>query len=285
MHTRRDFVKTMAMGAAAIYSANALAACKSLTSSKLQNIGYITGILGRNLGEKDWQSMYRQTAEMGYTEIETGNFLGESASSFLAFCKEIGLKPIAGGMNFSDDPDKINESLDKLNALNLQYSISYWPWTGGTPFKLDDCKKSVDVLNKMGEMSKSRGLTLCWHNHDNEFFAMENGETPFNYLMDNTDPELVKCELDIYWTQKGGVDPIEILKKYSGRYPILHVKDMAPGEEQDFACPGEGIIDWPAVFTESESQGTKHYFVERDNEVDGIRCLRVSAEYLKELRF
>jgi sugar phosphate isomerase/epimerase len=285
MYTRRNFVKTMAVGAAGVYAANSLMACSMESERKIGNIGYITGILGRNLGEKDWQSMLKATAEYGYTEIETGNYLGDSAASFLSFCNDIGLKPIAGGMGFSDDPDRINEALDRLNALELNYSISYWPWTGGAPFTLDDCKKSVEILNKMGEMSKNRGLTFCWHNHDHEFVAMENGETPFDYLMEHTDKELVQCELDIYWTKKGGADPVETLKKYKGRYPILHVKDMAPGEEQDFACPGDGIIDWPAVFSESADQGIKHYFVERDNAVDGLGCLRSSAEYLLNLRF
>jgi sugar phosphate isomerase/epimerase len=285
MHTRRKFVKTMAIGAAGVYAANSMFACVVEARRKLANIGYITGILGRNLGERDWQSMFKATAEYGYTEIETGNYLGDSAASFLSYCNEIGLKPIAGGMGFSDDPEKINEALDRLNSLELKYSISYWPWTGGAPFTLDDCKKSVEVLNKMGEMSKSRGLTFCWHNHDHEFVVMENGKTPFDYLMQHTDPALVKCELDIYWTQQGGADPVETLKKYKGRYPILHVKDMAPGEEQDFACPGDGIIDWPAVFSESADQGIKHYFVERDNAEDGLACLRSSAEYLLNLRF
>jgi sugar phosphate isomerase/epimerase len=285
MYTRRNFLRTVALGGAALCGAGALKACSSITQRQLGNIGYITGILGRNLGDRDWKSILTQTAQMGYTEIETGNYLGDSAASFLAFCREIGLKPVAGGIGgFTDDRDKINESLDKLNALEIQFAISYWPWFGGAPFDLEHCKRSVDVLNLTGEMCKSRGLVFCWHNHDHEFVPMEEG-LPFDYLMDYADPELVKCELDIYWTQKGGADPVQTLQKYSGRFPILHVKDMAPGEEQDFACPGKGIIDWPAVFNESLDQGIKHYFVERDNEVDGLGCLSGSAEYLKNLRF
>ncbi len=285
MQTRRDFMKTLALSGAAIYGSNVLNACSSVTQRQLGNIGYITGILGRSLREGDWQSILKQTAEMGYTEIETGSYLGDSAESYLSFLNDIGLKPIAGGIgNFTDNMDKVNEAIDKLLELKLQYAISYWPWFGGPPFDLEQSKRSAEILNKMGEVCKSRGMVFCWHNHDMEFKAMEEG-LPFDYLMQNTDPELVKCELDIYWTQKGGADPVETMKKYPGRYPILHVKDMAPGEEQDFACPGEGIIDWPAVFNESLNQGIKHYFVERDRAEDGLGCLRVSAEYLKNLKF
>jgi len=113
---------------------------------------------------------------------------------------------------------------------------------------------------------------------------METG-LPFDFLMNNTDSSLVKCELDIYWAKKGGADPLEMLKKYSGRYPILHVKDMAPGSAMDFECPGNGIIDFPALFKEAEKQSIRHYMVERDNAPDGMACLRSSGEYLHNLTF
>jgi len=125
-------------------------------------------------------------------------------------------------------------------------------------------------------------LTLCWHNHNKEFIPMDGG-LPFDFLMTHTDPALVKCELDIYWAKKGGTDPLALLKKYPGRIPILHVKDMAAGPEKDFACPGSGIIDFPAIFSEARSQGIAHYMVERDNVPDGMACLQSSGAYLRNL--
>lgn len=113
---------------------------------------------------------------------------------------------------------------------------------------------------------------------------MEEG-LPFDYLMANTDENLVQCEMDIYWVKKGGGDPLDVLKQYAGRIPVLHVKDMAAGEEQDFACPGSGIIDFGPIFAEATRQGIQHYFVERDNVPDGMACLESSSEYLKNLRF
>ncbi|MGC9342782.1 MAG: sugar phosphate isomerase/epimerase family protein, partial [Bacteroidales bacterium] len=231
-----------------------------------------------------WKEVLRKTTEMGYTEIETGSYLGESAESYLSFLKEIGLKAIAGGTRLFEDKDELNRSLDKLNALELKYVVIYWPWLVGAPFSLEDCKRSSELLNSIGEVCNSRGLQLCWHNHDNEFKEMEEG-MPFDYLMENTDKELVKCELDVYWVKKGGADPVEVLKEYSGRYPILHIKDMAPGSEQDFACVGDGIVNFPDIFAEAFDQGIEHFFVERDKVVDGMACLSSAAEYLKSLRF
>lgn len=284
MITRRKFVKNMAVGTAGVYAANSMFACSAPVERRIENLGYITGILGRSLREGDWQAILRQTAEMGYTEIETGNYMGESLPAFRAFLSDIGLKAVAAGIRWTDDMDVFERSLDFHNDMDINLAISYWPYFGGPPFGFDDYKRAVDILSKMGEICKNRGLALCWHNHDIEFFEVE-GVIPFDYIMQQTDEDLVKCQLDIYWVKKGGADPMEMLRKYSGRYPMLHIKDMAPGEEQDFACPGEGIIDWKEIFSEAYDQGIRHFSVERDGAEDGLECLRVSAEHLLALRF
>ncbi len=283
MFTRRKFIQTLTAGAASAIAANPLFAGESDGARKLNNIGYIEGIIGKEL-EGDWKSVLQETVKYGYSEIEIGRFLGESAKTFLKECSEVGIKPVAGGTVFSKNRDELKKSLDKLNALELKYAVIYWPWLVGGPFKLEDCKNTVEILNQTGEACKKHGLVLCWHNHDKEFIPMEEG-LPFDYLMDNTDKSLVKCQVDIYWVQKGGANPLEILKKYKNRYSILHVKDIAPGPEKDFACPGSGIIDFPSVFSEAADQGIDHYFVERDNVVNGMECLKTSAEYLKNISF
>jgi sugar phosphate isomerase/epimerase len=283
MYSRRKFVQTFTAGSVAAMALNPLSVLGYSENRKLNNIGYIEGIIANEL-KGDWKAVLAETVKYGYTEMEIGRFRGESAGTFLKNCNEIGIKPIAGGTLFSEKSDDVNKSLDSLNDLNLKYAVIYWPWLVGGPFKLEDCKITADMLNNLGEACKKKGLVLCWHNHDKEFIAMENG-LPFDYLMNNTDKDLVKCELDIYWVQKGGADPLNILKKYKNRYPILHVKDMASGAEKDFACPGTGIIDFKSVFSEAADQDIKHYFVERDNVVDGMDCLKTSAEYLKNVRF
>ncbi len=284
MINRRKFLQTTLTGTvAAILTGSYLS--RGSRVSRINNIGFISGIIGRELKEDNWKEVLSKTVEMGYTEIETGNYLGESADSFLDFCKNIGLKPIAGGGSFSRNMNEVNSSLDRLNELDLQYAVMYWPWFGGAPLTLDNCKESAELLNRVGAVCKKRGLTLCWHNHDLEFRATKEGIIPFDFLMEHTDRELVKCELDIYWARKGGARPVEILKKYMGRYPLLHIKDMAPGDEQDFACPGNGIIDFQEVLSEAIKQDIKHFFVEKDNAQDGMGCLESAAVYLRSLRF
>jgi sugar phosphate isomerase/epimerase len=283
MNKRRHFLKTLTAGSAFVAVSHPFFASSFNNNRKLQNIGYISGIIKEEL-KGDWKSVLKKTVEYGYSEIETGNYLGDSADSFLSYCKEIGIKPIAGGIKFSENMDEVKKSIEKVKALNVLYGVSYWPWKVGAPFKLEDCKISADILNKIGEACNEYDLELCWHNHDNEFIEMEEG-LPFDYLMKHTDKDLVKCEMDIYWVKKGGADPLKVLKKYEGRIPILHVKDMAPGEEQTFSCPGSGIIDFPSIFAEAANQNIQHYFVERDKVVDGMACLESAADYLKSIEF
>jgi sugar phosphate isomerase/epimerase len=281
MITRRKFISgTLAAAATTAFAFDALPFSQE---KKLRNFGFISGIIDKEL-KGDWKSVLKEASSFGFTEIETGDYLGKSAESYLAFLKETGLSLVAGGFEFKATDDELRKSMNLLKSLKVKYAVVYWPWFTGGPFTTEDCKKSSERLNYLGKVCRDNGLVLCWHNHNKEFAAMATG-LPFDYLMANTDKNLVYCELDLYWVKKGGGDPLEVLKKYPGRFPILHVKDMAPGNEMDFECPGSGIIDFPAVFREADKQGIKHYMVERDNVPDGMACLKSSAGYLRNLTF
>lgn len=281
MITRRKFISTTALAASAAMLSLDVFALQG--KKKLKNFGFISGIIGKEL-KGDWKAVLKQAASYGFTEIETGNFMGESSESFLSYLKSIGMSLPVGGFEFKASEEELKKSMSLLKSLKVKYAVVYWPWYTGGPFTLEDCKKSAERLNYLGKVCKDNGLVFCWHNHNKEFIPMENG-LPFDYLMTNTDKNLVFCELDLYWVKKGGADPLEVMKKYPGRCPVLHVKDMAPGDAQDFECPGSGIIDFPSLFNEADKQGIKHYFVERDNVPDGLACLKSSGEYLKNLTF
>lgn len=280
MNTRRNFIKTSVAASAAL-AVNPFQAMAGSGGAKLKNFGFITGI-AKDAMESDWKKTLKTAVDLGFTEVEGGSSYASSPREFLNYCKEIGIKPIAGSVDFGATNDELRKSFDEINELEQEYVIEYWPWYGGPPFKLEDCKKSATRLNEVGALAKKHGLKFLWHNHDNEFIEMEKG-LPFDYLMENTDPEIVNCELDIYWVKKGGADPLETLKKYEGRTAILHVKDMTP--DGGFICPGRGVIDFAPIFKEAKKQHIEHYIVERDNEPDGIGCLKSSAEYLKKLKF
>lgn len=281
MITRRKFIATSAAAAAASMFKTDL--FPGNDERKLKDFGFISGIIGKEL-KGDWKSVLRQVASFGFTEIETGNYLGDSPGSFMNFMNEINLKPVAGGFKLNATDEELKKSFALFNELGIRIAVVYWPWVTAAPFSLDACKRSAERLNQLGKICHDNGFSFCWHNHDKEFIPMESG-LPFDYLMENTDSSLVKCEMDIYWVAKGGGDPLSLMKKYKGRYSILHVKDMAPGEAKDFECPGAGIIDFRPIFREAFDQGIKHFLVERDNAADGIECLRVSGNYLRNVTF
>lgn len=280
MITRRNFISGTAAAVVLSPFAGDLFAA---SQGKIKNFGFISGIISKEL-KTDWKGSLKKAASFGYTEIETGNFLGESLEGFLSYLDETGLKLVAGGFEFKSSDEDLKKSLELLINLKVRIAVVYWPWYTGGPFSLADCKQSAERLNILGKACKEKGLEFSWHNHDKEFIKMEDG-LPFDFLMKNTDPELVKCELDIYWAAKGGVNPVELMKKYAGRYNILHIKDMAPGATKDFECPGSGIIDFSEVFREADKQGIRHFMVERDNVPDGIACLQSAAEYLKKVSY
>ena len=282
--SRRFFIKTGATAVAGTLAASPLISAASEKISQLKKFGLITWWADDAM-KADWKGTLAKAAQLGFSEIEGGSSNADSPQEFLKFCREVGLNPIAGGAGGLDEmAENTQKYLDECSELNYKYMVVYWPWLHSGPFKLDDCKKSADLLNEIGSKAKKQGLQFLWHNHHKEFHKMEKG-LPFDYLMEHTDPELVNCEMDIYWVKKGGEEPLKYLEKYAGRYPMLHVKDMASGSEQDFACPGSGIIDFTPIFREAKKQKIKHYIVERDNEPNEMECIESSAKFLKNIRF
>ena len=114
-------------------------------------------------------------------------------------------------------------------------------------------------------------MQFCYHNHAFEFETQIGDSTLFDALYDGTEAELVKGEVDVYWVQYGGHDAARIVAQRPGRFPLIHLKDMTPGEPT-WAEVGEGIMDMPAIFRASEANGAEWYVVEQD------RCERPTLE-------
>lgn len=131
-------------------------------------------------------------------------------------------------------------------------------------------------------MAKEEGIQFVYHNHDFEFTAID-GIRPFDMLLEQLDPELVQMELDLYWLELAGVDALPLFKRYPGRFPLLHVKDMA---RQDSAMTdvGAGRIDFSRIFAHRVQAGTRHYLVEHDTASDPFASLANSISYLRDLR-
>ena len=283
---RREFIKTAGLAAGTLAFGSSLQAVP-LSKEKLPVIGIITGNTGGEWLKSNPKKALQKIADLGYKELEFGGTFGMSAGELKKFLKKIGLKPVLGSTSMAamNDSKKLQEDILACKELGQKYIVCYWPWTDdGQNKTLDDWKKVANNLNKGGAICKKEGLKLLYHNHDIEF-RTTGGQMPFDTLMSNLDPSLVNIELDLYWITKGGQSPVDYIKKYSGRYPVFHVKDMDKTENRDFACVGDGRIDFPSIFKINHLAGVKHFIVEHDKPENPEQCITTSAKYLLNLRF
>jgi sugar phosphate isomerase/epimerase len=157
----------------------------------------------------------------------------------------------------------------------------------------DDYKKLIDIFNKAGEATQKAGIQFCYHNHNFEF-TKYGDTTAYDYLLNTVDPKLVKFEMDCFWVTHAGADPVAYFKKYPGRFPLLHIKDMkdkpAASHELDakmglFAPVGKGTINWKRIFAAAGQGGMEHYYVEQDYcEQPPLEAIKVSYDYLSKLQ-
>jgi sugar phosphate isomerase/epimerase len=139
------------------------------------------------------------------------------------------------------------------------------------------------ILDGIGAACSEKGMRLSYHNHSFEFVKFD-GEYALDMLYANTSPENVLAEIDTYWVQHGGEDPAAYIRKYSGRGPILHVKDMADDEKKSFAEIGNGILDWHAIREASQQSGVEVYCVEQDVcPGDPLDSARISFQFMQKL--
>jgi sugar phosphate isomerase/epimerase len=227
---------------------------------------------------------------MGFTEIEGGG--GRIApEDFKKLCDERGISIPSTGADYGQlvrAPDSI---VMRAKALGSKYVMCAWiPHEDGV-LTIENAKKAVEDFNKAGKYLKENGLIFCYHAHGYEFQPYEDG-TLLDYIIKNTNPEYVSFEMDIFWIQFGGGDPVALLKKYGDRWKLMHLKDMRKGikkdltggtsQENDVAF-GTGQVDIPSILKEAKKAGIKHYFIE-DESSNIIEQLPVSIMYLKSLK-
>ena len=227
---------------------------------------------------------------MGFTEMESGSH-GMPPEAFKKLCEERHITIPSSEANFDQlikSPDSIAHN---AKALGAKYVMCAWiPHHDGV-FTLEDAKKAVAVFNKAGKVLKDSGIILCYHAHGYEFQPYENG-TLLDYLFKNTNPHYVSFEMDIFWIQFGGGDPVALLKKYGNRWKLMHLKDMRKGTIKDLTggtstdndvVLGTGEINIPVILKEAKKIGIKHYFIEDESNYVNEH-VPLSIAYLKSLK-
>src|ERR1700744_379536 len=289
MTTRRSFIKTTAMA-----SAGLMMAPKLFAFAKKRQIGTQLYTV-RDAMAKDPLGTLEKVARIGFNTVEgatyTGTelFYGMPAAQFKNILDGYGLEmPSAHYVLGESMPQAkgtlINDwakAVDDAAAVGLKYMVCAYLFDTERG-NLDQYKSTADKLNIAGQVAKSAGIQLCYHNHNFEFVPQD-GKLPYDVLLTSTDADLVKMEMDIYWVYKAKQDPIALFKKYPGRFPLWHVKDMDNTSEQKFTEVGNGVIPFKTIFPHAKEAGLEYFFNEQDVcPGDPLVSMAQSYQYIKD---
>ena len=180
-----------------------------------------------------------------------------------------------------NEPEKVAE---KLHLLDCAYTA--YPYPVDVDFGSEESfGKLTSALTKSGRALREAGCTLCYHNHQIEFRKL-GGKIALERLYDEIDPADLKAELDTYWVQYGGGDPVAWARNLSGREPLIHLKDYRIDADNtpQFADLGAGTLHLPDIIRAAEQGGCEWFIVERDpSPGDPFDSLKASYEYLERV--
>ncbi len=253
----------------------------------------------RSLMARDVEGTLAEVAQMGYREVEFAGYFGRSPPAIRAALDAEGLAAPAVHLSLDELRSSFGPAASAAGEIGHRYlvlpylspaerpgsSASSEPSSGrvggerrAARLLLDGYRRLAEEMNHFGERSREAGLRFAYHNHD---FELERaGDTcPLDILIENTDPDLVSFEVDLFWLVHGGGDPFDYFQRYPGRFELCHVKDRTA--DGDMVDVGAGDIDFEAIFERSSQAGLVHYFVEHDAPADPLASVRASLEHLE----
>lgn len=229
----------------------------------------------------DFTGTVSAVASMGYAGVELAGYGGMTASDLRKLLDGLGLRVAGDHVGF----DRLEHQLDEAIAFNKEIGSQYVVCPSVPEARRRDAagwKQLAQTLNEIGRKCSEQGLSFCYHNHAFEFAPLD-GSNGFTLLYENSDPRYVKMELDMFWAIKGGDNPANILQRYAGRCPIVHLKDMTGDTEQTFAEVGEGVLNFQEVFQAAATGGVTWYVVEQDRcKRPPLESVQLSLQHLKE---
>ncbi len=232
---------------------------------------------------KDIAATLKKVREIGYQAVQVSGMGAIDEGELAVMLEGEGLVCAAThepGDTILTTPCKV---VDRLGKLGCKYTA--YPYPAG--IDMSSTRSVYDFalrLNAAGKAMYEAGMVLTYHNHSMEFQRVD-GKLILDIIYDSTDPRYVQGEIDTYWVQHGGCDPVAWCKKLAGRLPLLHMKDycITGGNVPTFAEIGSGNLDWKAIIAAAEKSGCQWYLVEQDT-CPGcpFESLKKSFDYIKE---
>ncbi len=257
----------------------------------------------RKEAEANLYGTLKKIKALGYDGVEFAGLYGHKPEEVREMCADLGLTPISAHVPYVDmaaDPEGV---LGIYATIGCKYVAVPYLMPEHRPDS-EQFPTVIENIAKIGAVAKSLGMTLIYHNHDFEFMKL-NGKYALDVLYDTVPADLLQTELDMCWVNVGGEEPAEYLLKYTGRSPVLHLKDFV-GEKSDdmyeligidkkaparpanfaFRSVGAGKQDFPTILAAAEKAGVQWVVVEQDQPTEGktpFECAEMSRNYLKTI--
>ncbi|MBC8163836.1 MAG: sugar phosphate isomerase/epimerase [Roseiflexaceae bacterium] len=236
----------------------------------------------RDAVDADYLGTLRAVAELGFHAVELVTLGKMSAPELRQELDALGLTTSGCHISLDRLEKQPDAALVEVAELGARYVIV--PWVGPERrMHAEGYRMLGQVLNGIGEAAQRHGLQLCYHHHDFEFERF-GGATGLAIMLEEANPALVKAEIDVYWAEKAGIDPVQLISGLSGSVPLVHLKDMADSAEREFAEVGHGTMDFPAILAAGDAAGVEWYIVEQDVcQRPPLESVGMSLAYLRSL--
>ncbi|WP_409343960.1 sugar phosphate isomerase/epimerase family protein [Paenibacillus sp. MBLB4367] len=232
--------------------------------------------------KQDFIGTLKKVAALGYQAVEFAGYGGIEAKEMRSVLDGLGLRAISSHVGIDALSGQLQEQIAYSQEIGASYIVC--PWLPAE--KLVDTQgfdAYCATFRTVGQACKAAGLTFAYHNHAFEFEQV-GGQYLLDKLYASVGSDLMQAELDLYWVQKGGLNPLDYLLSLKGRVPLVHVKDMTGDESGTFAEVGHGIIDFASIFNAAEEAGIQAYIVEQDQcQRPPLESVEMSITYLKSI--
>ncbi len=230
----------------------------------------------------DFKGTLEKVAKIGYHGVELAGNGGLEANDLKALLNDLGLKISGAHEGLERLESEFGKVVEYHQALGTEFLI--------IPYLAEERRKNAEGwvkaaadMAEVGRRLKVEGLKLCYHNHSFEFQSF-GGQYGLDILYSNAPTDALQAELDTYWIKHGGEDPVAYINKYANRLPLVHVKDMEPGEGKAFAEVGEGILDIKGIFAAAQAAGSKWMIVEQDTcKRPPLESVKISLDNIREM--
>jgi len=293
LHSRRDFVKLATAGT----MGTVLFSNYSCKKAEIPGIGIQLYTI-RDAMDANPAGSLKRVAETGYKYLELagyadGKFYGYEPVEFKKLVNDLGMEILSSHTQVEAEGITL-ENATKMAEDHAKLGVKYCiqPWiVEEARTTITSYQKMASDWNQVGQIMKDYGIKFGYHNHNFEFDKVEGKIPYFDVFMAELDKDLVTMEIDLFWTTKAGHDPVEIIKKYPGRFELFHMKDMFTHEApffttvgvKDFAPVGAGVIDFKRILAVKDIAGMKYMIVEQDlsRDNDPFRDIQTSITNLQ----